>query len=461
MRYRNLTRGAGNVVAVVAALSLAACSSGTTGTPGSAPGSSSDGDCAAYKVYGDLSGKTVTVYTSIASEAEAKPHTDSYKPFERCTGAKIKYEGSREFESQLPIRLAAGNAPDIAYLPQPGLLASLAKSNPGKIVEVGKDAVANVDKYYAKEWKTYGSVDGKYYAVPVGANVKSFVWYSPSSFAEKGYEVPKTWDELMKLTERIAADNPSGVTKPWCVGLESGGATGWPATDWVEDAMLRQNTPEDYDAWVSGQLKFSDPKVVSAIDLAGKILKDPKFVNGGFGDVKTIATTPFTEAGLQIVDGTCYMHRQASFYQANFDKGTTVGEDGDVWAFYLPAKTTESKPILVGGEFAAAFSDRPEVMAFQAFLTSPEWSNEKAKTTPSGGWLSANKNLDPKNLAKPIDRLSFEILQDPKAVVRFDGSDLMPSAIGAGSFWKEMTNWIALDKSTTEVAEAIDRSWQK
>ena len=112
-----------------------------------------------------------------------------------------------------------------------------------------------------------------------------------------------------------------------------------------------------------------------------------------------------------------------------------------------------------GGEFAAAFSDRPEVQAFQAYLASPEWSNAKAKSTPAGGWLSANKKLDPANLAQPMDKLSYSLLTDPATVFRFDGSDLMPSAVGAGSFWKEMTNWIALDKSSQAVADAIEKSW--
>lgn len=455
MSHARVTRVLVAAASATALLAMAACSSGTT-TPSASGGAD---DCAAYKQYGDLTGKTVTVFTSIASDAEAKPHTDSYVPFEKCTGATIKYEGSRDFESQLPVRLKAGNAPDIAYIPQPGLLQTLVQDYPGKVYPAGDLASKNVDTYYAPEWKTYGSVDGKFYAVPVGANVKSFVWYSPSKFAEKGYTVPTTWDEMMTLTAKIAADNPDGKAKPWCAGIESGTATGWPATDWVEDVMLRLNGPDVYDQWVSHKIPFNDPKVVAAINKVGDILKDPKYVNGGLGDVKSIATTPFTDAGLPVVDGTCYMHRQASFYQANWDEGTTVGEDGDVWAFYLPSMSADTKPVLGGGEFAAAFSDRPEVQAFQAYLASPEWSNEKAKDTPNGGWLSANKKLDPALLVKPIDKLSYQILMDDKAVFRFDGSDMMPSAVGAGSFWKQMTNWIALDKSSQEVADAIEKSW--
>ena len=465
MSQARITRGLVVAASAIALLALAACSGGGTPatSPAASPGGSSD-ECAAYKDYGDLSGKTISVFTSIASDAEAKPHTDSYKPFEKCTGATIKYEGTRDFEAQMPLRLKAGNAPDVAYLPQPGLLQTLVKDNPGKVFEAGELAVKNVETYYDPAWKGYGSVDGKFYAVPVGANVKSFVWYSPSAFADKGYVVPKTWDELIALSDKIVADNPDGSVKPWCAGIESGGATGWPATDWIEDIMLRVNGPDVYDQWVNHEIPFNDPKVVAAIDKAGDILRNPKYVNGGFGDVKTIATTAFTDAGEPILDGECYMHRQASFYQANwatFDKNITVGEDGDVWAFYLPAMTADEKPVLGAGEFAAIFTDKPEVKAFQAFLASPEWSNAKADATPNGGWLSANKKLDPNKLLKPVDRLSYEMLADEAAVFRFDGSDLMPGAVGAGSFWKEMTNWIALNKPTQDVADAIEKSWPK
>lgn len=459
---RLLTAGA----SIVALLAVGACSSTrtTTPAPGGASsaaggGASASGECSAYATYGDLKGKTISIFTSIASPAEAKPHTDSYKMFEKCTGATIKYEGSRDFEAQLPVRVKAGNAPDVAYIPQPGLLNTLVTGNPGKVFEAGAAASKNVDTYYSKEWKTYGSVNGKFYAVPVGANAKSFVWYSPKKFAEKGYKIPTTWDEMITLTDKIAADNPSA--KPWCAGFESGGATGWVGTDWVEDMMLRTGTPEDYDAWVAHKIPFNDPKVVSAINKAGTILKNDKYVNGGLGGVKTIATTSFTEAGLPILDSKCFLQRQASFYQANWPKGTNVAENGDVWAFYLPGKTADVKPVLGGGEFATAFAERPEVQAFLAYLTSPEWSNEKAKSTPNGGWLSANKKLDPANLTMPMDKLSYQIITDPKTVFRFDGSDLMPAAVGSGSFWKEMTNWVALDKPTQAVADDIEKTWPK
>ena len=100
--------------------------------------------------------------------------------------------------------------------------------------------------------------------------------------------------------------------------------------------MLRVNGPEVYDQWVTHEIPFNDPKVAAALDEVGKFLKNENYVNGGYGDVKSIASTTFQDGGLTILDGTCAMHRQATFYASQFPEGTTVAEDGDVFAFYLP-----------------------------------------------------------------------------------------------------------------------------
>ncbi|MGD8149872.1 ABC transporter substrate-binding protein [Ornithinimicrobium sp. Y1694] len=457
MRNPTTRRWGLSLTAGITAVTLAACG-GSNGDGGGSTDEAGDVDCSAFEEYGDLDGTSVSVYTSIISP-EDEPHIESFKPFEECTGATVNYEGSREFEAQLLVRLESGNAPDIAYVPQPGLIARIAQDFPDKIYEVGEDAASNIDEYYAPEWKEYGSVDGTLYGAPLGANAKSFVWYSPSAFDEGGYEIPETWDELMALSDQIASDHPD--TQPWCAGIESGGATGWPATDWVEDMVLRTAGVDTYDQWVNHEIPFNDPAIVEAIDKAGEILRDEKYVNGGLGGVQSIATTPFGEAGLPILDGACFLHRQASFYQANWPEGTEVAEDGDVFAFYLPGMTADERPMLGGGEFTVALADpaeRPEVAALQAYLTSPEWSNEKARVT-GAGWISANSGLDPENLSSPIDQLAFETLTDESYTFRFDGSDLMPAAVGAGTFWSEMTAWIASGKDTQAVADAIEASW--
>nr|WP_207781896.1 ABC transporter substrate-binding protein [Phytoactinopolyspora limicola] len=417
-------------------------------------GADDPGDCAAYEQYGDLSGTTVHVYTSIVAP-EDLAHIESYKPFEECTGATINYEGSGEFEAQLTVRVRGGNAPDIAYFPQPGLLETVVQDTGSVQSLAGTLAEEYTDLHFAEEWKELGTVDGTFYASPIGANVKSFVWYSPSMFADAGYEIPETWDEMLTLSDQIVAD---GNGKPWCAGIGSGDATGWPATDWMEDVMLRMHGPDVYDQWMNHDIPFNDPQVAEVLAAVGDILKNDDYVNGGLGDVRSIAATEFQAGGLPILDGNCWMHRQASFYQVNFtEAGATVAPDGDVYAFYLPPMGDDfGNPVLGGGEFAAAFDDRPEVQAFQAFLASPEWANLKAI---EGNWISANTGLDLENVDTEINRLSVEILQDPETIFRFDASDLMPGEVGAGSFWTEMTNWIANDKPDDEVLDAIESSW--
>lgn len=461
--HSTLRRTAAIVGGLSLALGLAACMPDDAGTPGStettdSPDDPGDGDtaegCEAYEVYGDLSGTTVTVYTSIV-DVEAVDQEESYDMFEECTGATIAYEGSREFEAQLLVRVEANNVPDIAYLPQPGLLRTIVEDFPGTIVPAPEGTVANVDQFFSPSWKDFGTVDGTFYAAPLGANMKSFVWYAPSMFAEAGYAIPDSWDELLALSDQIVADGGN----PWCAGVESGDATGWPATDWLEDVVLRSAGPDVYDQWVAHEIPFNDPAILEALGLVGDILKNPDYVNSTFGDFRTIATTPWTDGGLPIIEGECYLHRAANFYQNMWPEGTTVAEDGDVFAFYLPSMDGASKPVLGGGEFVAAFNDRPEVAAFQTFLSSDTWANEKARVTEGGGWVTANSGLDLDNLATDFDKMASTILGDPSSVIRFDASDLMPAAVGAGSFWTYMTDWFARDLSDQEVLDAIEASW--
>ncbi|PZM98111.1 MAG: sugar ABC transporter substrate-binding protein [Actinobacteria bacterium] len=436
-----------HALAIASVLSLAlgatACASDNGGAGGE--------DCGAYEKYQGHEGTTVTIYASIR-DVEADLLEESWEEFSRCTGITIAYEGSGEFEAQLQVRVDGGNPPDIAFIPQPGLLARFAQA--GKLKPASAETKAMAEQNYPADWLKYSTVDGTFYGAPLGSNVKSFVWYSPKMFQEKGWKTPETWDELIALSDEIAA---SGV-KPWCVGIESGDATGWPATDWIEDLMLRTQGPEVYDQWTTHGIPFNDPRVAEAVDQAGRILKNPKYVNGGFGDVKTIASTSFQEAGLPILQGKCALHRQASFYANQWPEGTKVAEDGDVFAFYFPpVDPSKGKPVLGGGEFVVAFADRPEVQVVQTYLASAEHANSRAKL---GNWVSANKGLDINNVENPIDKLSVQILQDPNTTFRFDGSDLMPAAVGAGTFWKGMVDWIN-GKDTKATLDFIENSWPR
>lgn len=410
--------------------------------------------CEAYADMMGSEGSTVTLFTSILPP-EQQLFEQAWADFESCTGIDIVYEGSDQFEAQLPTRIAGGNAPDIAFIPQPGLLAKLVES--GGPVAAPASVASNVDEYWNPAWKDYGTVDGTFYAAPLGSNMKSFVWYSPKYFEEWGIAVPTTWDEMFAAADAIAA---AGV-KPFCGGIESGGATGWPATDWLEQIVLRTQGGEVYDQWVAGEVKFDSPEIKGAMDVLQGWMKNPDYVNGGFGNVQTIATTAFQDAGGPILNGECAMLQQASFYAnfwENFQPGTTIAEDGDVFAFYLPEvdAAVAPNPVVGGGEFVTAFADRPEVQAVQTYLSSPEFATSKASL---GTWVSANSGVSLDTYANPIDRLSAEYLTNPDGTFRFDASDLMPAAVGAGAEWTEMTAWFAEDKPTDEVLKAIDAAW--
>lgn len=438
------------VIAGVLGLAFSATACGTGGDDDKSSNAGS-AECAAYEKYQGHEGKKVSIYSSIR-DIEADRLEQSWEQFTECTGIEIDHEGSGEFEAQLGVRVDGGNAPDLAFIPQPGLLKRFVDQ--GKLKAAGADTKAMAEQNYPADWLKYSTVNGTFYGAPLGSNVKSFVWYSPKTFKEKGWTVPTSWDDLIKLSDTIAATG----TKPWCAGIESGDATGWPATDWIEDLMLRTQTPEVYDQWTTHGIPFNDPKVAEALDRAGQILKNDKYVNGGFGGVKSIATTSFQEAGVPITTGKCALHRQASFYANQWPEGTKVAEDGDVFAFYFPAiDPAKGKPVLGGGEFVAAFADRPEVQAVQTYLASGEHANSRAKI---GDWVSANNKLDLANVANPIDKLSVQILQDKSTVFRFDGSDLMPATVGAGTFWKGMVDWVN-GKDTATVLQGIESTWPK
>lgn len=440
-------------VPAVLALAFTAACSNSSSSSGEGGGSAAPltGDCVKYQAYAGSSGTTVTMFASIRSP-ESDSLEKSWAEFSSCTGIKISYEGSPDFESQIQVRVTGGNAPDLAIIPQPGVLAQMVKT--GKVVRPPAQTEANQAKW-SPIWKTYGSVNGTFYAAPMSANMKSLVWYSPKAFKEAGHQVPKTWAELMALSDKIAG---SGTTKPWCGGIGSGTATGWPATDWLEEIVLGTHGGEVYDQWVSHQVKFSDPKIAAAMQTVAGWMLNPAWVNGGIGDVKSIATTTFQDAGAPILTNKCAMLQQASFYAAQWPKGTKIGPDGDIFAFQLPAvNPAVPNPVEGGGEFVAAFAGRPEVQAVQNYLSSSEWASSRVKIT--SGWVSANQGVDKSLYTDPIDQLSAAALTDPAATFRFDASDLMPAAVGAGAEWKALTAWFAEGQAIPKVAADIDAAW--
>jgi alpha-glucoside transport system substrate-binding protein len=392
----------------------------------------------------------VTVYGTIA-DTEAELLEESFQPFEDETGIDVQYESSKEFESQIGIRAQGGNPPDVAIFPQPGLLADLASR--GFLKPAPEGVQQNVADYWSEDWAGYGTVDGTLYGAPLMASVKGFIWYQPAKFAEWGVEVPETWDDLLALTATIQQKTGKA---PWCAGFGSGDATGWPGTDWVEDLVLRQAGPDVYDQWVANEVPFTDPAIKDAFDAVGDILLDPAYVNAGFGDVQSINSTEFGDPAAALVSGECALHHQASFFDGFIsDAGGNVAPDGDVWAFITPGLEAGAPAVTGGGEIVGAFDDSSSTQQFLEYLSSPEWANTRVSL---GGVISANSGLDASNASSGILEQAIEILQDPNTTFRFDGSDLMPGAVGAGSFWKGMVAWVG-GTPVDEVLTQIEAGW--
>ncbi|MCG6857161.1 MAG: ABC transporter substrate-binding protein [Salaquimonas sp.] len=408
-----------------------------------------------YAASHDLKGEQVTVFGPwLGPDQEAVESVLAY--FAEATGADVRYTGSDSFEQQIVVDAEAGSAPNIAVFPQPGLACDMAKR--GFLTPLGDDAASWMKANYAagQSWVDLGSCAGKdgakaFYAFPYKADVKSLVWYVPENFDDAGYEVPQTMEELKALTEKIVADGGT----PWCIGLGSGAATGWPATDWVEDMMLRTQPPEVYDQWVKNEIPFNDPRVIAAIDEFGWFARNDKFVAGGAGSV---ASTDFRDSpkGLFTSPPQCYMHRQASFIPAFFPEGTEVGVDADF--FYFPAYADKDlgKPVLGAGTLFAITKDSPGAHALIEFLETPI-AHEVWMAQEGGGFLTPYTGVNTDVYVTDVRKSLGDILLNA-TTFRFDGSDLMPGAIGAGSFWTGMVDYTG-GKSAKDVADAIQKSW--
>ncbi|MGI3126025.1 ABC transporter substrate-binding protein [Nitratireductor sp. PBL-C9] len=406
-----------------------------------------------FKAAHDLSGQEMSLFGPwLSSDKDLIESVTAY--FEEATGAKVNYSGSDSFEQQIVIDTQAGSAPNVAVFPQPGLAGDLASK--GLLVPLGNETAGWMKENYAagQSWVDLGTYAGKdgakaFFAFPYKADVKSLVWYVPENFEDAGYEVPQTMEELKALSDQIVADGET----PWCIGLGSGGATGWPATDWVEDLMLRTQSPEVYDQWVTNEIPFNDERVVATIEEFGAFARNDDYVDGGAG---AVASTDFRDSpkGLFAVPPKCYMHRQASFIPSFFPEGTQLGRDADF--FYLPAYAEKDlgTPVLGAGTVFAITKDSDVARAFIEFLKTPIaheiWMAQ-------AGFLTPHKGVNPEAYANDALRKQGEILTNA-TTFRFDGSDLMPGKIGAGAFWTGMIDYVG-GQSAEEVAGEIQKEW--
>ncbi len=413
-----------------------------------------------------FAGSKVSIQTQWIG-GEGENFAASLAPLEAATGIDVQVDqiGSSH-ETVLKTRIEGGAPPDLAMLAQPAAIRAYGTS--GKLVDVATilDAKKLADEHAA----TVGLYqDGdSIWAIPYKVDVKSTVWYPIKAFEAAGYAVPTTWAELEALEAKIVAD---GKGNPWCIGMEAGTATGWQATDWLEDIVLRTAGIDAYNKWVTHEIKFDSPEIKNAMDILAKVFFTDGYVYGGTtGIVATPQTQPMdpmfpTDGNWDGFTPGCWMQKQATWYGPDFfpDQRTTgqpsqfvIGEDIGIF-YFPPIDEAQGKPALGAGDGLMVMADRPEVRAVAQYLSTPAgieaWvkagSALSANTTVPADWYAGNYKLE----------VASSIVNDATAF-GFDASDLMPAEVGAGSFWSEMVKWISANGADTEARlQAIDASW--
>jgi alpha-glucoside transport system substrate-binding protein len=354
------------------------------------------------------------------------------KPFQDATGIKVDIESTRDLNAVLTTRVEGGNPPDIAAAPSAGVAASWAAE--GKLVDLTDVVDMNQMKQdYAQSWLDLGTTpDGKLYQIFAWSALKGPIWYDPKTY--DGPNPPKSWDELQAWAKQKA---DSGTT-PWCMGLEAAAASGWPGTDWIEDIVLRQSGPQVYDQWWQGKIPWTSPEIKSAFEVFGSIATDPKMVNGG---PTTVLTLNFGNGGDALFTNPpgCYLHHQATFITDFFVKNNPAIKpvtDFNFFAFPDINPAYSGSEEVVGDSFAM-YKDTPQGRALIKYLTSPE---AQSIWVHLGGKLGVNKRVPLDVYPDDLARNAGKIIADAKTV-RFDASDLMPSAMN-DAFWKAILDYV-------------------
>jgi alpha-glucoside transport system substrate-binding protein len=455
-----MPRGRFFAALVVLSMLAVACQPSASESPDASAGEESQAAGGSYlerAEAGEFDGTTVEVLAQWI-DAEGENFAANLTAFAERTGIDIQYEGLTDYESTL-IRLVDGEeAPDIAQIAQPGRLRQFQAD--GALVNLSEFLDLDAFNENFGSWVDLVSVGGDVYGIPYQAAFKSIIWYPNAAFEDAGYEIPETWDDLLALTDEI---RETGVT-PWCISMEHGDATGWVATDWLEDILLRTAGVETYNAWINHEIPFNDPAVLDAAELMSEIWFTEGNVYGGSTAIN--ATFVGDTQNPMFADGgpECFFHKQASWiytFWPGYEAGpppVVVNEPGvDSSFFYFPPiDEAQGRPALGAGDMFMMFNDRDEVRAVIEFLATPEAAEQ---------WIATGSFVSP-NAAVPQDWYSVypasglaEILATTD-VYMFDASDTMPAAVGQRTFWDGMVDWVAADGANTEeVFQAIEDSW--
>jgi alpha-glucoside transport system substrate-binding protein len=372
------------------------------------------------------------------------------KPFTDRTGISIQYEASRDQDALLTTRVAAGNPPDLAAAPSPTLLTQFAKQN--KVVALNTVVDMNaLQSNYSKTWLDLGMPlnDGKLYQIYSWVSLKGLIWYNPKNFQSKSYNVPKSWNDLLTLQSTIK----SGGTTPWCIGLESGAASGWPGSDWVKEIVLSQSGPTVYDAWWQGKQKWSSPEIKLAWQTWGNILGPGD--SNVYGGAPTMASTNFGDAPTPMFQTPpkCYMHNQASFITSFFTSANPSLQAGTDYNFFpLPDITASfAGAHVVAGDAWSMFNNTPQAKQMIQYLTTAEAQSIWVKR---GGKISPNKQVSLNDYPDALSKSTASILV-ATAIGKYDAGDLMPADM-KNAYWSAVLKFAANQGQLDSILAGLD-----
>ena len=432
-------------VTALAALAVAGLASGCLSST-SAGGSSGAGTAS-----GPGKGSVEVMY-GFGSPQEAEFVKD-LNTFAQANGFTIKATKAGSWDTEIRARVAGGNPPDVGLFPQPGLMCDLARQK--KVLAYEDADVTTLSSDMVPGFVNAGTcADKKVYGLPASANVKSLIWYDQANFKATGAQLPATLDDLLALDDTLKSQGKV----PWCIAAESGQATGWPITDWIEDLVLRLAGPDNYDKWVTGQLKFNSPEVRPAFEYFQKIAFTDANVRGG---TKSIVATNFQTGGNAIFENPpgCYLFKQATFIAAKggFPDSVLADLDNKVGVAPFPQKAAGDRVVLGGGDLAAAFNNDANTLKLRNFIASKEHGINAASVGNLSPHTSFDVSLYPNETIRKIAR---DVLYKATAL-RFDGSDLMPAKVGAGTFWTEPVKWISGQQDLDTTLNNIDNSFPR
>jgi len=398
---------------------------------------------------GGSDNKTVSIWTSV-DQPVIEGLKAALEPKAKAAGITVNWTRIDNINQLIMTKIQANDAPDIAMIPQPGVVADIVKRNKAFAL----DDVVDMNKLKQSMLPgtlDTGTVDGKLYGLLVSANVKSLVFYPKKAWDAAGYKVPTTIDELNALTDKIRADGGT----PWCMGIESAAATGWPATDWFEDLVMRYGGADTYNKWVKHEVKFDSDVVRKSAAEFEKLMFTKGNVPGGRG---AIASTSFQTAANPMFEAKpgCWLLKQGSFITNFFPTAIKKNLDTEVGVFGFPPATAGGEnPVLGGGDLATLLTKKDSAKQIMKMLGDTDEGNAAAKT---GSFVSPHKDFDVKLYPNSIMKSSAEVAGKATTFL-FDGSDQMPGAVGAGTFWKDMTAWISGQESLDQALKDIDQSW--